>query len=223
MRPSPIKLEDGWLSLAPLLPPIGMSSFRPHLSPRTGRGACRPKSGGCNPHIRSFFYKGHCLGEKSWTSRWSQKNWALLVATLFFLVSLLINLLQRRYGKTRLGRMLRKEESIVNFLEGIHKNLGKIEVTCTLEVQGASSPQEVGKTIHVVRNEIQSTIANMQEHLRLFSSASTERKSTGKTEKSGGEITSKIVRMMNHTKNGMRLYDRVIAEVPWGNDVACCQ
>jgi len=64
--------------------------------------------------------------------------------------------------------MLRKEESIVNFLDGIHKNLGKIEVNCTLEVQGASSPQEVGKAIHVVRNEIQSTIANMQEHLNSF-------------------------------------------------------
>jgi sensor histidine kinase YesM len=96
------------------------------------------------------------------------KTLGLLVAILFFLISLLINLLQRRYAKTRLGRMLRKEESIVNFLEGIHKNLGKIEVTCTLEVQGASSPQEVGKTIHVVRNEIQSTIANMQEHLQSF-------------------------------------------------------
>jgi len=96
------------------------------------------------------------------------KTLGLLAAILFFLVSLLVNLFQRRYGKTRLGRMLRKEESIVNFLEGIHKNLGKIEVTCTLEVQGASSPQEVGKTIHVVRNEIQSTIANMQEHLLSF-------------------------------------------------------
>ncbi|OGP95662.1 MAG: hypothetical protein A2157_09325 [Deltaproteobacteria bacterium RBG_16_47_11] len=96
------------------------------------------------------------------------KALGLLVAILFFLISLLVNLLQRRYAKTRLGRMLRKEESIVNFLEGIHKNLGKIEVICTLEVQGASSPQKVGKTIHVVRNEIQSTIANMQEHLRSF-------------------------------------------------------
>jgi DNA integrity scanning protein DisA with diadenylate cyclase activity len=96
------------------------------------------------------------------------KRLGLLVAILFFLISLLINLIQRRYGKTRLGRMLRKEESVVNFLEGIHKNLGKIEMTCTLEVQGASSPQEIGKTIHVVRNEIQSTIANMQEHLSTF-------------------------------------------------------
>lgn len=96
------------------------------------------------------------------------KTCGILVAILFFLVSLLVNLLQRRYAKARLGRMLRKEESIVNFLEGIHKNLGKLEVTCTLEVQGESSPQEVGKTIHLVRNEIQSTIANMEEHLRSF-------------------------------------------------------
>ena len=96
------------------------------------------------------------------------KTFGLLVAILFFLVSLLVNLLQRRYAKTRLGRMLRKEESIINFLEEIHRNLGKLEVTCTLEVQGASSPQEVGKTIHLVRNEIQSTIANMEEHLRSF-------------------------------------------------------
>jgi hypothetical protein len=96
------------------------------------------------------------------------KRLGLLVAILFFLVSLLVNLLQRRYAKTRLGRILRKEESIVNFLDGIHKNLGKIEVNCTLEVQGASSPQEVGKAIHMVRNEIHSTIANVQEHLNSF-------------------------------------------------------
>ncbi len=96
------------------------------------------------------------------------KRLGLLVAILFFLVSLLVNLLQRRYAKTRLGRMLRKEESIANFLDGIHKNLGKIEVNCALEVQGASSPPEVGKAIHVVRNEIQSTIANVQEHLHSF-------------------------------------------------------
>jgi hypothetical protein len=92
----------------------------------------------------------------------------LLVAILFFLVSLLVNLLQHRYARARLIHMLRKEEGIVNFLEGIHKNLGKLEVTCTLEVEGTSSPQEVGKTIHVVRSEIQSTIANMEEYLRSF-------------------------------------------------------
>ncbi len=96
------------------------------------------------------------------------KALGLLVAVLFFLVSLLVNLLQRRYAKARLGRKLRKEEAIVNYLGLIDKNLGKLEVTCTLEVQGASSPQEMGKTIHLVRNEVQSTIANVEEHLRSF-------------------------------------------------------
>jgi len=111
------------------------------------------------------------------------KTLGLLVAILFFLVSLLINLLQHRYTKTRMGRMLRKEESVVNFLEGIHRNLGKIEVTCTLEVQGASSPQEVGKTIHLVRSEIQSTLTNLQEHLRSFRQYRQKGKARGKTEK----------------------------------------
>jgi divalent metal cation (Fe/Co/Zn/Cd) transporter len=96
------------------------------------------------------------------------KTFGLLVAILFFLVSLLVNLLQRRYAKNRLGRTLRKEESVVKFLGAIDKNLGKLEVSCTLEVQGATSPQELGKAIHVVRNEIQSAIANVEEHLRSF-------------------------------------------------------
>jgi len=109
-----------------------------------------------------------------------QKVLALLVAILFFLVSLLINLLQRRHAKTRLGRMLTKEESIINFLEEIHKNLGKLEVTCTLEVQGASSPQEVGRTIHVVRDEIRSTIVNMGEYLHSFRQYRKKEKAQGK-------------------------------------------
>jgi len=72
----------------------------------------------------------------------------LLVAILFFLISFLVNLLQRRYSKNRLDRMLTKEESLVNFLVGIDKYLGKLEHTCTLELHGASSPQEVGKAIY---------------------------------------------------------------------------
>jgi hypothetical protein len=92
----------------------------------------------------------------------------LLVAILFFLISLLANLIQRRHSKTRLDRMFTKEESIVNFLSEIHKYLGKLEHTCTIELYGASSPQEMGKAIHGARNRIQSTIADMEEHLRSF-------------------------------------------------------
>ena len=96
------------------------------------------------------------------------KVFGLLVAILFFLISFLANLLQRRYSKARFYRMLTKEESVVNFLEGLHKYLGKLEHTCTLELHGSSSPQEVAKAIHMARNKIESTIADMDEHLRSF-------------------------------------------------------
>jgi len=96
------------------------------------------------------------------------KTLGLLVALLFFLISFLANLLQRRYSKTRFYRMLTKEESVVDFLEGLHKYLGKLEHTCTLELHGASSPQEVAKAIHVARNKIEASITDMEEHLRSF-------------------------------------------------------
>jgi hypothetical protein len=111
------------------------------------------------------------------------KTFGLLVAILFFLVSLLANLLQRRYTRNRFGRTLRKEESVLKFLGTVDKNLGKLEMNCTLEVQGASSPQEVGKTIHVVRNEIQSAIANVEEHLRSFRQYRRKEKKRGKRRK----------------------------------------
>jgi hypothetical protein len=96
------------------------------------------------------------------------KTFALLVAILFFLISFLANLLQRRYSKTRLDRILTKEESVVNFLSGIGKNLGELEWTCTIELDGATSPKEVGKAIHVARKKIESTIEDMGKHLRSF-------------------------------------------------------
>jgi hypothetical protein len=96
------------------------------------------------------------------------ETFALLVAILLFLISLLVNLLQRRYSKTRLNRMLTKEESIFNFLVDTNKSLANLEWTCTIELQGESSPQEVGKAIHVTRKNIESTIADMGKHLRSF-------------------------------------------------------
>jgi len=96
------------------------------------------------------------------------KQFGLLVAVLLFLISFLVNLLQRRYLKTRLDRMLKKEESVLNFLGEIHKYLGKLEHACTLEMHGATSPEKLGKAIYVARNKIQSTIADMEDHLRSF-------------------------------------------------------
>jgi hypothetical protein len=76
------------------------------------------------------------------------ETFALLVAILFFLISFLVNLFQRRYSKTRFNRMLTKEESILNFLAGMNKILVDLEWNCSIELQGATSPQEVGKAIH---------------------------------------------------------------------------
>jgi len=96
------------------------------------------------------------------------KQFGLLVAVLLFLISFLVNLLQRRYLKTRLDRMLKKEESVLNFLGEIHKYLGKLEHACTLEMHGATSPEKLGKAIYVARNKIQSTLADLEDHLRSF-------------------------------------------------------
>ena len=96
------------------------------------------------------------------------KTSGLLVVILFFLISFLVNLLQRRYSKTRLDRMLTKEESILNFLVGMNKILVDLEWNCSIELQGATSPQEVGKAIHGARNKIESTITDMEKHLHSF-------------------------------------------------------
>jgi hypothetical protein len=96
------------------------------------------------------------------------KRFGLQIAILFFLVSFLVNLVQRRYGRTRLDRVLDREESTIEFLERMHKYLGKVERNCTLELHGTSSPQEIGKAIHVARNEIQSAMADLEADLRSF-------------------------------------------------------
>lgn len=96
------------------------------------------------------------------------KIFGLLIAVLFFLISFLLNLLQRRYSKARLDRMLMKEKSVLNFLAAVDNDLDKLEWNCILELPEASSPQEVGKAIYVVRTKIESTIANIGEHLCSF-------------------------------------------------------
>ncbi len=95
-------------------------------------------------------------------------TFALLVAILLFLSSFLVNLLQRRHSKNRFDRMLAKEASVLNFLAGINKNLVDLEWNCSIELKGATSPQELGKAIHGVRNKIESTIADMEKYLNTF-------------------------------------------------------
>jgi hypothetical protein len=111
------------------------------------------------------------------------KRFALLITVLFFLISFLLNLLQRRYSKTRLDRMLMKEKSVMNFLAAVDNDLAKLERNCILELPEASSPQEVGKAIYVVRNKIESTITNIGEHLCSFHQHQQKRKVQGKKER----------------------------------------
>jgi hypothetical protein len=55
------------------------------------------------------------------------KIFGLLVAVLLFLISFLLNLLQRRYSKTRLDSMLIKEKSVLNFLAAVDNDLATLE------------------------------------------------------------------------------------------------
>ncbi len=96
------------------------------------------------------------------------KTLGILVAVLFLLSSFLFNLLQRRRSKTRLDRLLENDKSVVNFLGVIDEYLGKLERSCTFELQGTRSPKEVGESIYVARNKIQSEIAAMEGHLRSY-------------------------------------------------------
>ena len=96
------------------------------------------------------------------------KTFFLLAALLLLLISFLVNLLQRRYAKTRFERMLNKEDSVASFLEGINKNLNDLEWTCSIEMHGASSPQELGKVIGALRNKVEMTLADLRAHLQSF-------------------------------------------------------
>lgn len=96
------------------------------------------------------------------------KTLGLLLAILFFLISLLVNLLQYRHCKGRVNRLLNSEGSVLHFLMGLHTTLGKLESVCTFEMEEASSPQEIGRSVRMARNQIQSTIAEIQKNLRSF-------------------------------------------------------
>jgi hypothetical protein len=96
------------------------------------------------------------------------KTFALLVATLFFLISLLINLLQHHYYRRRTDRFLNKEESLLHSLTGLHNSLGKLETACALEMELTTSIKDIGKTIHIARTHLSSSIEDIQGNLRSF-------------------------------------------------------
>lgn len=115
------------------------------------------------------------------------KTFALLVALLLFLISLLVNLLQRRYSRARLDRMLDKEDSVAGFLEGINKNMNDLEWTCSIEMHGASSPQEVGKVVGAIRSKVELTLADLRAHLQSFRQYRKKEKAQKKNKKPKGK------------------------------------
>ena len=92
----------------------------------------------------------------------------LRVAILFFLISLLINLLQHHYYRRRTDRFLNKEESLFHSLTGLHNSLGKLETACALEMEITTSLKDIGKAIHIARAQLSSSIADIEGNLRSF-------------------------------------------------------
>lgn len=96
------------------------------------------------------------------------KTFGLLVAMLFFLISLLINLVQHHYYRRRADRFLNKEESLYHSLNGLHDSLGKLETACALEMELTTSLKDIGKTIHIARAQLKSSIEDIEGNLRSF-------------------------------------------------------
>ena len=90
------------------------------------------------------------------------------VAILFFLISLLINLIQHHYYRRRADRFLNKEESLYHSLNGLHNSLGKLETACALEMELTTSLKDIGKAIHIARAQLSSSIADIEGNLRSF-------------------------------------------------------
>lgn len=96
------------------------------------------------------------------------KTLAILVAVLLFLVSLLVNLLQRRYHKKRIYRLLDKGNAQISFLNGLDTSLGKLESACTFEMAAARSPEQIAKSLHIARSQIKSSAGDLETSLRSF-------------------------------------------------------
>jgi len=96
------------------------------------------------------------------------KTLGLLVASLCFLVSLLINLIQHHYYRRRADHFLNKQESLFHSLAGLHGSLGKLETACALEMELSMSLKDMGKAIHVARAQLSSSIADIEANLRSF-------------------------------------------------------
>jgi hypothetical protein len=90
----------------------------------------------------------------------------LLIAVLFFLISLLINLIQHHYYRRKADRFFTKQESLLHSLTGLHNSLGKLETACALEMELTTSIKDLGKAIHIARAQLSSSIEDIQGTLR---------------------------------------------------------
>ncbi len=108
------------------------------------------------------------------------KTFALVVAILLFLTSFLVNLLQRRNSKARFERMLKKEEFIVTFLEGLAKYLNELQRSSITEMDRESSLKKMVKAINTARDTIEWTLDDMKTHLSSLRQYRRKEKARGK-------------------------------------------
>jgi hypothetical protein len=94
------------------------------------------------------------------------KIFGLLIATLFFLISLLINLIQHHYYRRKADRFFTKQESLLHSLTGLHNSMGKLETACALEMELTTSIKDLGKAIHIARTQLNASIEDIQGNLR---------------------------------------------------------
>ncbi len=108
------------------------------------------------------------------------KIFLLLVTILCFLISLLTNLIQHHYYRRRTDRFLNKQESLLHSLMGFNNSLGKLETACALEMELTTSLKDIGKAIHIARNQLSSSIADVEGNLRSFREYRTREKAREK-------------------------------------------
>jgi hypothetical protein len=108
------------------------------------------------------------------------KTFALVVAILLFLTSFLVNLLQRRNSKARFERMLKKEESIVTFLEGMATYLNELHRFSSTEMDRESSLKKMVKAVNTARDTIEWTLDDLKTHLSSLRQYRRKEKARGK-------------------------------------------
>jgi hypothetical protein len=121
-----------------------------------------------------------------------------MLALLFFLASLLINLMQYHYYKRRTDRIIQKEESILHTLFRLNKFIKKQETICKYEMEMETSLKDMGSALKTARNMVGLSINDLRLNLRSFREYRAREKTIGKhlnqinkapTKKSGQSVS----------------------------------